>query len=334
LQLNMIQICDLQKIVDGKTIVDIPALEVQAGEIVALTGSVDNGKETLFALLTGRMQASGGTVHLDGIDPYSEKSLFSQKAGVMFADDNLYKRQSALGNLAFYCHLHHLPRQRAVEVLAWVGLTDHAKVPLERLAPSLLRRVSFGRAVVHNPLVLLLEEPFARCDDASIELFSKILRQVSSSGGTTLLFAEESPHLSALCSKIYRLEHGKIADAYRPGEVQRSEIPFMIPAKPEGKVVLVDPADIFFVVAQDDRTFLQTAEGLLPTQFTLAELEKRLSRSGFFRAHRGYLVNLQHVKEIIPYTRDSYSLRLKDAKKTEIPLSKAAAQDLRELLGY
>ena len=86
--------------------------------------------------------------------------------------------------------------------------------------------------------------------------------------------------------------------------------------------------------AQDNRTFLRTPEDYLPTQFTLTELEKRLARSGFFRAHRSYLVNLQHVKEVIPFTRDSYILKLKDPKGTEIPLSKSAARELRELLGY
>ena len=59
-----------------------------------------------------------------------------------------------------------------------------------------------------------------------------------------------------------------------------------------------------------------------------------MSRSGFFRAHRAYLVNLQQVKEVIPYTRDSFTLRLKDAAGTEIPLSKSAERDLRDLLGY
>ena len=64
------------------------------------------------------------------------------------------------------------------------------------------------------------------------------------------------------------------------------------------------------------------------------ELEERLARGGFFRAHRGYLVNLQHVKEVIPYTRDSFSLRLDDPASTVIPLSKSAAAELKDLLGY
>ena len=93
-------------------------------------------------------------------------------------------------------------------------------------------------------------------------------------------------------------------------------------------------ADILYADAESGRATLQTTEGRLPTQFTLAELEERLGRSGFFRAHRGYLVNLQHVKEVIPFTRNSFSLRLDDVDNTEIPLSKSAAAELKDLLGY
>jgi ABC-2 type transport system ATP-binding protein len=121
---------------------------------------------------------------------------------------------------------------------------------------------------------------------------------------------------------------------YDPREDQQRNRLFMIPARSKDKIILVDPAEILYVFAQDDRTYLQTSEERLPTQFTLAELENRLSRSGFFRVHRAYLVNLQQVKEVIPYTRDSFSLRLKDAAGTVIPLSKSAERELRELLGY
>lgn len=118
----------------------------------------------------------------------------------------------------------------------------------------------------------------------------------------------------------------------------RSELPparpFKIPARQEGKVTLVNPGDILFADAEEGRAYITTGDGHLPTQFTLGELEERLSRSGFFRAHRGYLVNLQHVKEVIPYTRNSFSLKLDDEANTEVPLSKSAAGELKELLGY
>ena len=330
----MIELKSLQKVIDQKTVMDIEALSVRAGEITALVGPVDSGKDTLFELLTGQSRPTAGEVRLAGVDPFVEKERFSRQVGVLFSEDALYKRQSAHGNLRFYCRLRRLPKSRAVEVLSQVGLADHADTRVEELPSSLVRRLAFGRAILHDPAVLLLVDPFAKCDDASVSLLSKVMRQQADDGAALLIIADDTTNLTSLCDTIYRLDQGRIVDVYKPEEERRSELPFMIPARLEGKVALVNPVDILYVVAQDDRAILQTEEGRLPTQFTLAELEKRLARSGFFRAHRGYLVNLQHVKEVIPYTRNSFSLRLRDAAGTEIPLSKSAASELRRLLDY
>jgi ABC-2 type transport system ATP-binding protein len=330
----MIELNNLQKVRDKSRLIDIDALTVGSGEIAALVGPVDSGKDVLFDLLTGRTRPTVGRVRLSGIDPYEDRERFSHQVGVLFAEDNLYGRQSAQWNLRFFSRLRRLARSRTGDILAQVGLSDHANVRVEELSSSLARRLAFGRAILHDPKALLLADPFAGCDDASVSLLSDLMRVMSADGVATLILDEDAANLDSLCDKIYRLEQGRIVDAYEPVEERRPDLPFMIPARLEGKVALVDPADILYVVAQDDRASLQTAEELIPTQFTLKELEKRLGRSGFFRAHRSYLVNLQHVKEVIPYTRNSFSLRLKDAAGTKIPLSKAAANDLRELLDY
>jgi ABC-2 type transport system ATP-binding protein len=330
----MINLKNLQKTVNQVTAIDIEDLSIQSGEIAAIVGPVDSGKDLLLDLLTGKSRPSMGTVRVAQIDPFSDKDAFSRQVGVQFSEENLYKRQSALGNLKFYCRLRRLPKVRAEVVLAEVGLADDAGTQVEKLSSSLVRRLLLARAILHDPAVLLLVEPFDKCDDASVAIMSKVIHQKAEAGAAVLFITEGSTHLQDLCSVIYRLEKGRVVDVVHPAEEQAPALPFMIPAKLEDKVALVNPADILYIVAQDERAYLQTAEELFPTQFTLAELEKRLSRSGFFRAHRGYLVNLQHVKEVIPYTRDSYTLRLKDAKGTEIPLSKSAARELRELLGY
>jgi ABC-2 type transport system ATP-binding protein len=330
----MIELKELQKVVDQNSQIDIRELTVKAGEIAALVGPVDSGKEILLDLLTGQSRPTAGEVRLGGFDPSTEREQFSREVGVLFAEDNLYTRMTVEGNLKFYARLRRLPKALTTEVLNKVGLADQANVQVEKLPSSLLRRLGFGRAILHDPKVLLLVEPFAKCDDTSVTLLSGLMSDLATDGAAILILAEETTNLDPLCNMIYRLEKGRIVDAYSPGEELRADLPFMIPAKQEGKIDLVDPADILYVVAQDDRAYLQTASDLLPTQFTLTELEKRLSRSGFFRTHRSYLVNLQHVKEVIPFTRDSFTLRLKDEAGTQIPLSKSAARELRELLGY
>jgi ABC-2 type transport system ATP-binding protein len=330
----MIEFHNAQKVVDGQTVVNIDSLTIEAGTAAGFIGPVDSQLEVIFDLLTGQVRPTAGSVHLSGIDPYLEREQFSRQVGVLFAEDNLYLRQSVLANLNFYRRLYKLPSQRVKEVVELVGLADQVNVIVEKLNPGLVRRLAFGRAILHNPAILLLNEPFKDSDSATINIINGLIQDFVQEGTTVLIIAQDDAQVDQLVEVIYHFNQGQVVDTYFPAEEQRESLPFKIPAKLEHTVALVDPADIYYAFAQDDRTFLQTGDGSLPTQFTMAELEKRLSRSGFFRAHRSYLVNLQLVREIIPYTRDSYSLRLKDPEGTKIPLSKSAARELRDLMGY
>jgi ABC-2 type transport system ATP-binding protein len=273
------------------------------------------------------------------VDPAADHLAFSRLVGVLFGEDALYLRRTARGNLDFHRRLRGLPKTRVEEVLALVGLQDCANTRAERLASGLKRRLALGCALLHTPSVLLLVDPFARCDEGTIVLLSRIVRSCRAEGTAVLILAGDVANLRPLCDTISILEHGRVREILTresgsdetEGPVTR---PFKIPVKLEDRVALVNPGDVLCAVAHEGRCYLQTTQGLLPAQFTLTELEARLARSGFFRAHRSYLVNLQHVKEVIPYTRDTFTLILDDPNGTEIPLSKAAAADLRELLDY
>ncbi len=330
----MIVLVDLQKVVDHSTVVDIPLLQVKSGEIAALFGTVDCGKDILLQLLIGKIRPTNGSVKVAGLNPYHDHQGFSQCVGVLFLEDTLYKRLSVIENLHFYCRLYHLPKTRSFEVLEQVGLADQAAMIAEKLSSGLSRRLALGRAILNNPRVLLLADPFAGCEQTSAELISQVVRKQAQTGAAVLIFAHDVTGLEKLCDTVYHLDQGRIIETFTPQQEQLHNRPFMIPARAEDKIILIDPAEILYVFAQEDHTYLQTQDERLPTQFTLTELEKRLARSGFFRAHRAYLVNLQQVKEVIPYTRDSFSLRLKDAGGTKIPLSKSAERELRELLEY
>lgn len=331
----MIELNNLQKVIDGRTVVDIPQLKIAAGETIAVTGPAGSGKSAFLALLTGASRPSLGQVRIAGLDPFTQHDDFSRSVGVLFEEDGLYEHQPALENLAFHCKLHGLPRSRAEAVLAQVGLGDHTRMRTDKMASGMKRRLAFARTILHSPDVLLLVEPFARCDQASISLLSELMRQLAQEGCCLLIFASDDANLTCVCQIIYTLERGLITKKYKPQEQGvQSTTPFKVPVRLEGKVALVNPSDILYADVEDGRAYLHTPDSRLPTQFTLTELEERLARSGFFRAHRAYLVNLQHVKEVIPYTRDSFSLRLDDPASTEIPLSKSAANELKELLGY
>ena len=285
-------------------------------------------------MLTGAIRPTTGSVRLAGLDPYLERDAFSRQVGVLFAEDNLYKRMSVL-EICSSTAACTVCRKRGRWRSAGTGWPGRPRPYQCREAlPGPFQAAGTGTGNPHNPQVLLLADPFAGCEQASITLISQVVRRQAEAGAAVLIFTQDTSQPGELCDTVYRLDQGRIVESYDPREEQQRKRPFMVPARSKDKIILVDPAEILYVFAQDDRAYLQTIDGRLPTQFTLAELEKRLSRSGFFRAHRAYLVNLQQVKEVIPYTRDSFSLRLKDAAGTEIPLSKSAERELRELLGY
>ena len=330
----MIDLVDVRKVGGPRTLLEIDAFSLEAGQSAAVTGLSGSGLETLLDLLIGAYQPTTGEVRIAGIDPFTDRAAFSNKVGVLFPDDGLYKSFSAEENLAFYCRLYGLPKNRAHQVLASVGIGDQAKVRASQLAPGAQRRLAFGRVLLHSPSALILVEPFLRCDETSTQIISTLIRQLSAGGAAVLVLAADSARLSGVCDAIYALQQGRLLQIDRPPGGEAAVRPFKIPVRLEGRVALINPSDIWYAEAQGDSACIHTGEGRLPTQFTLGELETRLSRSGFFRAHRGYLVNLQHVKEVIPFTRSSFSLRLDDAAGTLIPLSKTAAVELRLLLDY
>ena len=268
------------------------------------------------------------------MNPYVERANLSQVLGVMFAEDTVYKNLGTFANLQFQARLHGLSKEQAVEGLKRVGLADQADLPASKLPPSLLRRLAFGRAILHKPKFLIMLEPFARCDEATVDFLSIQLRLLAEEGTSSLIISADSAGLINLCDQLYEMQDGHISTLETASTEEASAQIFKIPVKAEDKVILLNPADILYADASGDRAYLVTQDERLPSQYTLTELEKRLARSGFFRAHRSYLVNLQHVKEVIPFTRNAFSLCLDDDASTQIPLSKSAAAELRDLLGY
>jgi ABC-2 type transport system ATP-binding protein len=330
----MIELRGLQKVVGERTVLAIDSLAVQPGQIVGVVGAAESGREALFELLIGRSRPSAGSVRVAGLDPGTQRGQLSRVAGVVFADDALYAHQTFLSNLTLFCQLNGLPNNRAREVLAEVGLADHAQAQPGSAPSSLTRRLAIGRALLHRPAVLVLAEPFARCDEPSLRLLSGLFRRLADDGVAILILSGSSEHLGGLCDAVLRIDQGQLRVDV-PTQAEQQNVPaFKIPVRAEDKVVLFNPAEILFAEAEAGRVTIVTSDGRYPAQFTLAELEQRLARSGFFRAHRSYLVNLQHIKEVIPFTRNSYSLRLDDAANTTIPLSKAAAGELQSLLGF
>ncbi len=330
----MIQIRNLSKIINGRTILDLEDIYANPGEIIAVVGPADSGLDILLEILLGKASPSSGEITIEGKIPAKDQKNLDKTMGVLFQDDGLYPHLSVEKNLQFFARLYGLSNRRVSEILETIGLADQPKGKVNQLPSGLARRLAFGRALLHQPSILILGYPFARCDEDSLNLIKQLIRQESDQGKSIMILDEDAANLGDLCSRIYFFKQGRIEQILEGDEPQPSNLPFKIPVKLEGKVALLNPSDILYAEAFEGRTLLITRDGKLDSQYTLQDLEERLKRSGFFRAHRSFLVNLQHVQEVIPYSKNSFSLRLIDKDHTEIPLSKNSAAELRDMLDY
>jgi ABC-2 type transport system ATP-binding protein len=335
----MLQVRRLEKIIENRTALSIEELDVNAGDIVTVVGQFGSGKTLLIRLLCGMMVPSGGKVLLDGKDVHSSPETRS-RIGVMFEEDLLYDRTSAQGNLELYCRLHNLPASRAGEVLALFGMSDQASKQASKLSPVAQRRLAFARALIGRPSLLLLDQPDLRIDLDTQALFLRLIKEAASTGTAVLITAEDLAWSGQYSAQIVEMADGRIVSKRVRESVQAEPaaperlMPFKIPARKEDRIMLFDPGEVLYATSRDGKTYLRTASEEATANLTLQELETRLAGRGFFKAHRAYLVNLQHIKSVIQYTRNSYTLQLNDKQETMIPLSKQSEKELQELLGY
>lgn len=335
----MLQVRRLEKVIENHTVLSIDALDINAGEVVAVIGPVNSGKSLLVRLLSGVLPPGGGSIMLNG--QHISTPAVRKCVGVLFEEDLLYERLTAQGNLEFYCQMHHIPKSRMNEVLALVGLSDQAHKPATKLSPSAQRRLAFARVLVSKPSILLLDQPIIRADMDTQLLFARLIIQAASDGATVLVTDEDLSWAGKCCTRVVELEDGRIVNTRTIETGQGQEptaperlTPFKVPARKDDRILLYDPGDILFATSRDGKTYLRTATEEATTNLTLQELETRLAGRGFFKAHRAYLVNLQHIKAVIQFTRNSYTLQLNDKQETMIPLSKQSEKELQSLLGY
>jgi len=335
----MLQVRQLEKTIENRSALFIEQLDINGGDVIAVVGPSNSGKTLLIRLLSGMLLPSSGKVLLDG-ENIHQSSILRSRIGVLFEEDLLYERLSAQENLALYCQLHKLPRGRISEMLELVGMSDQVRQRVSKLAPAAQRRLAFARTLIGHPSVLLLDQPVLRTDLDTQSLFTRLITLAASEGTAILVTDEDLAWAGKCCTQVVELEDGRASsshthEAERVGPaVPEHRIPYKVPARKDDRIMLYDPGDILYATSRDGKTYLRMATEEATTNLTLQELESHLAGRGFFKAHRAYLVNLQHIKSVIQYTRNSYTLQLNDKQETMIPLSKQSEKELQALLGY
>lgn len=195
---------------------DYPALRsisfaVEAGQCVALLGRNGAGKTTLLRILAGLSRASKGQVHVFG-EAIGGRAARSD-LGVLGHGIAVYEELSAWENLHLFAELYGLkhPRQAAQEWLERTAL-DRVKDSLVReFSRGMRQRLAVARAFIHNPRLLLLDEPFTALDDRAIALLQNLLRDALGRGCTVVMSTHQLREALELATHVVLVNRGKVA---------------------------------------------------------------------------------------------------------------------------
>jgi putative ABC transport system ATP-binding protein len=210
----------------GRPALDGVRLEVAAGESVAVMGPSGSGKSTLLNLVAGLDRPTSGTVTVAGhrIDSLSETGmarLRRRQIGMIFQFFNLLDDLTVLDNVLLSAQLAGMPRaiarRRTDELLAALGIGQHARAYPARLSGGERQRVAIARALVNRPALLLADEPTGALDTAAGDQIGDVLLDLNRAG-QTLLLVTHNPDLAArYAGRVVQLVDGRIASDVASG---------------------------------------------------------------------------------------------------------------------
>lgn len=231
--------------------------------------------------------------------------------------------------------------ERAELLMDYFVLKEERKVRIKDLSSSKRMYVTLLRVFFAHQPTLVLEEPYFYLEEQDRRQFKRILDDLSQEKQILILTSNLEDALIS-CDTIYRLnESGFHPLDIRDIEEDKQELRKQdetnitlqkISTKRNDKVILFNPPEIDFIESVEGSILVHVDGENYDCALTLTELEQRLLNFGFFRCHRSYIVNLQKVREIITWTKNSYSLRLNTGKDAVVPLSRSKLSELKALL--
>lgn len=194
---------------------------VETGEFVALLGPNGAGKTTFLRILSSLSRPTLGNVSIAGYSLPSQAAAVRRRLGVVSHLPLLYGDLTAEENLRFYARMYDIEQanQRITEVLEMIGLSARRKDLVRTFSRGMQQRLAIGRAVLHDPEVMLFDEPHTGLDQDACQMLDDVLREVAARGRTVVMTSHDLARVADLASRFDILSRGVIT-----ASAQRSEL--------------------------------------------------------------------------------------------------------------
>ena len=194
----------------ANTVLKDVTFETHEGEIFGMLGPSGAGKTTIINILTKQLTVNSGEFYV---------SANSNEIGLMLEHDGLFTKLGCLDNLIVFEDIYGISRERTLEVLERVGLSDAKKTVVNKLSKGMRQRLVLARAVMHKPKILFLDEPTSALDPMTARGIHKLIYDLRDGGSTIFLTTHNMEEATHLCDRVVLLHKGMIIEEGTPKDI-------------------------------------------------------------------------------------------------------------------
>lgn len=204
-----IQLTSVSKTYGKQKAVNNISFSAQKGEIVGFLGPNGAGKSTTMKILTGYIQPTSGTVTVNDIDVISNSIDSRKSIGYLPEHNPLYLEMYVKEYLSFHADIHNIQQETIIEVIEKVGLTKESHKKISQLSKGYRQRVGLAAAILHNPDVLILDEPTTGLDPNQLVEIRSLIKELGKDK-TVLLSTHIMQEVEAICDRVIIINNGEI----------------------------------------------------------------------------------------------------------------------------
>ena len=205
-----VNVCNVKKIIRGNMVLDDITYRFESGNVYGLVGRNGCGKTMLLRMITGLIKATDGEVYVDG-KLIGKELDFPPDLGVVIEKPKLIEHMTGYENLKIIADIKKLMTDE--DIKGWMekfGLDSSLKQPVRKYSLGMKQKIGIIQAIMENPKILVLDEPFNALDVQSVELLRNIILELKEKGCLIIVTSHHEDDINAVCNKILYMNEGRL----------------------------------------------------------------------------------------------------------------------------
>ena len=210
----ILEVKNLVKIKDNKKIVDNLSFSVYKGEVFGFLGPNGAGKTTTIKMITGLYNIDEGEIYIDSKNVKTDFEQALSNVGAIIENPEMYSYMSGMDNLLFYSNMHKkVSKERLEEIIKLVKLENRINDKVKKYSLGMRQRLGLAQALLHNPKLIILDEPTNGLDPIGIKELRETLRELCQTQGASVLVSSHLlSEMEMLCDRFLIIDNGKFID--------------------------------------------------------------------------------------------------------------------------